>query len=76
MENIINLEMLVCDIILQMERPFKISQLFRAMSAKGIEDKNLILDVLDQLCDSGLVKYSEIDDDTWAYKSKVQLVNY
>lgn len=70
----INLEMLICDSILNMDRPFKISQLLNIMEAKGVNNKQLVLDILDQLCDSGLIKYSEIEDDIWAYKKSSTLV--
>lgn len=65
----INTEMTICNIILSMERPFKISQLLSQAERYHITNKDLVLDVLDQLCESGLVKYSEIENDVWAYKN-------
>lgn len=69
MENVrINAEMTVCNVILSMERPFKISQVIEESEKCGIKNRDLILDVLAQLCESGVIKYSEIEDDVWAYK--------
>lgn len=53
--------------ILNMERPFNVSDLFYRLAAKGITNRTLILEVLDELCDSGLIDYSEINDDCWAF---------
>lgn len=66
--NKINIEMSICDVILGMERPFKISQLLCETRKIGVENDDLVLDILDQLCESGKIKYSEIEDDVWAYK--------
>lgn len=62
----------ISEIILSMERPFKISQLFQEMERHDITDMTLVLEVLDQLCDSGLIKYSEVENDEWAYKKNLQ----
>ena len=70
----INMEMKVCDVILSMDRPFKISQLFEEMNEHQITDKDFVLEILDQLCESGIIKYSEIEDDVWAYKKMAQFV--
>lgn len=67
-----NPETIICDIILSMERPFKVSQLLQRMEENGINDKDMVLEVLDQLCDSGLIKYSEVDNDEWAYRNNIQ----
>lgn len=53
--------------ILSMERPFKVSDLFYQLYLKDIKDQALILRVLDELCDNGLINYSEINDDCWAF---------
>ena len=70
----INNELRICDIILSMERPFKISQLLQEMNRNGIYNEILVLEILDQLCDSGIIKYSEIEDDVWAYKKMLACV--
>lgn len=55
-------------VILEMERPFNISDLFYTLSHHhGIENRSLILAVLDELCESGAIDYSEIYDDCWAF---------
>ncbi len=55
--------------ILNMERPFSISDLFNYCRENlSIYNEELILDVLEELCDIGAVDYSEIYDDCWAYK--------
>lgn len=53
--------------ILQMERPFNVSDLFYKLDSIGIQNRALILEVLDELCDSGAIDYSEINDDCWAF---------
>ena len=70
--NRINMEMTICSIILGMEKPFKISQLLCEAHRYGIENDDLVLDILDQLCESGIIKYSEIENDVWAYKKIAQ----
>lgn len=68
----INMEMEACDIILGMDRPFRVSQLLNEAERRGISDKDLVLDVLDQLCESGIIKYSEVENDVWAYRKSPQ----
>lgn len=54
--------------ILTMERPFYLSDLFRLLETKyGITNRQLILKILEELCESGTIKYSEVVDDDWAY---------
>lgn len=45
--------------ILSMEKPFCISDLFSRMAQYGIEDRKLILQVLDELYDEGVIKYQK-----------------
>lgn len=56
-------------VILEMERPFKMSDLFSALKEKSIYDKWLILSVLEQLMNSGLVTTSDVEDDMALYRS-------
>ena len=56
-------------VILEMERPFKMSDLFAALKEKNIYDKWLILSVLEQLMNSGLVTTSDVEDDMALYRS-------
>lgn len=63
------LETEICDIITSMEIPFTCEQLLKYTAKKGISSSDTVLNVLDQLCDSGIVRYTMLDDnDTWTYK--------
>ncbi len=54
--------------ILSMERPFNVSNLFYLLETKcHITNRQLILNILEELCESGVIKYSEIIDDRWAF---------
>lgn len=55
--------------ILNMDIPFKLSQLYEVLENKGITDRELILDVLNQLYEKGLVDYASVEDDTLEYES-------
>ena len=55
--------------ILNMEIPFELSQLYEVLESKGITDRELILDVLNQLYEKGLVDYASVEDDTLEYES-------
>ena len=57
--------------ILNMEKPFKLSQLYQVLKEKGIENQTLILDVLNQLYEIGLVDQTDVEDDTPGYKSNL-----
>ena len=47
--------------ILGLEKPFKLSQLFVCLESQyGISDRRIILDVLNSLLDSGLVKQTDV----------------
>ena len=62
------LRRIIRETILQMERPFNVSDLFYKLhSENNIQNRVLILEVLDELCDSGAIDYSEINDDCWAF---------
>ena len=54
--------------ILDMDKPFPISELFHKFQCKKITEKQLVLDILHQLLDSGLVEFSEIIDDMAIYQ--------
>lgn len=54
--------------ILRMERPFNVVDLFYTLEKDhDIQDRKLILDILDEMCESGVISYSEIYDDCWAF---------
>ncbi len=55
--------------ILNMNIPFKLSQLYEVLEKKGITDRELILDVLNQLYEKGLLDYASVEDDTLEYES-------
>lgn len=55
--------------ILEMEKPFKISDLFDRLAEKGIKDQTLIRKVLNQLLNVGLVEFSDVVDDIALYYS-------
>ena len=57
----------IANIIIEIEKPFSLLGLIHVCAQKGINDVDLILEVLDDLCESGIVNYSEIKDDCWAY---------
>lgn len=67
---IVNTKLVISRTILEMDIPFKISELYSKLDEKGIKDKALILDVLNQLYESGLVDYSSFEDDTFEYRSR------
>ena len=70
MENKTNLtsRAIIRQSILIMEQPFCLSELFKLLEAKhGITNRPLTLKILEELCESGAVKYSEVADDDWAY---------
>lgn len=55
-------------VIMGMERPFNVSDLFYKLEKEHqIKNRVLILEVLDELCESGRLSYSEIRDDCWAF---------
>lgn len=68
----IHLEMMICEFILEFDKPFKVSTVIKELERKGVSDQTLILRIIDQLCDSGHLKYSEVDNDEWAYKKTLQ----
>lgn len=57
--------------ILAMEKPFCIADLFIALDSRGVDDRNLILEVLDELYERGLIEYRRregvVDDPKWAF---------
>ena len=56
------------DAILAIDKPFNKTDLFYYMKHEhGIENRILICEVLDDLCDNGMLRYIEIEDDCWAF---------
>lgn len=64
-----NKESLIKQIILDMDKPFKMSDLFNELAKHNVFDKVVILDVLDSLINSGLVEYADVQDDVDVYCS-------
>lgn len=58
-------------IILSMKKPFCIADLFVVLDSEGISDRDLILEVLDELYARGLIEYRRregvVDDPKWAF---------
>lgn len=51
-----------------MKVPFNLSDLFELLEKEyEIKDRQLILDILEEMCESGVIKYSEVVDDCWAF---------
>ena len=63
---------IVTNIILNTKQPFNTTDLFTRLQEFEIENKDLVLDTLDNLCECGLVDYREIDNDCWAFITKVR----
>ena len=61
------LSRIIKETIIDMERPFNVSDLLYRLALKKVTNRTLILEVLDELCDNGLIDYSEINDDCWAF---------
>ena len=60
----------IAKLILELEKPFNLSDLFILCEFRfNVCNKRFILDILEELCDCGVVNYSEISDDCWAYSS-------
>ena len=60
----------VANLILKMDKPFNLSDLFILCEKQlNLKNRKFILDTLEELCDCGAVNYSEISDDCWAYSS-------
>lgn len=67
--NTVDVKAKISETILSMEKPFKLSQLYLTLEENGITDKYMILDVLNQLYESGMVDKTDVEDDTPEYKS-------
>lgn len=64
----VELRKIVRETILKIGQPFNTSDLYYRMRKDyGILNRILINEVLDELCESGAVDYSEIDDGVWAF---------
>lgn len=57
--------------IINMDKPFLLSDLFNKLAEQGITDKAQILGVLNDLINNGTVSQSEIKFGVWGYKSNL-----
>ena len=56
------------DIILSFDRPFNKTDLIYHMEHfHGIENRKLICEVLDDLCESEIIRYVEVEINCWAF---------
>lgn len=63
--------------ILTMDRPFNMSDLFYLLeTAYKITNRQLILNIVEELCESGVIKYSEVIDDCWAFEVVRRMPGY
>ena len=69
----VNTKIIISKTILAMNIPFKLSDLYAKLATQGIQDHALILDVLNELYENGLVDYSSIEDDTFKFCTKIVL---
>ena len=59
---------MIRECILEMSTPFQLSLLLSQLEEKhGISDRRLVLMVLDELRDDGLLEYNLKENDIWVY---------
>lgn len=58
-------ELIIQKTILEMNKPFRLSDLFEVLESKGITDKILILEKLNQLLNAGLILSSDVEYDSF-----------
>ena len=61
------MDLIIQKTILEMEKPFLMSDLFNKLALVGITDKEAILNILDELLNMGLVEYSDVNDELSVY---------
>lgn len=69
----VNTKIIISKTILSMNTPFKLSDLYKRLATQGIREHALILDVLNELYENGLVDYSSVEDDTFEFCIKIGL---
>lgn len=62
-------ELEICDVIFQINTPFTMSRLIEKCEQKEIANQELIVDILDQLYESGLIT-TDFESDVFMYKVK------
>jgi len=64
-----NLRSQIRDTILQFDDPFNLTDLiFCLKKYYGISNRTLIMTVLDELCENGIIEYSEVKPNCWAFQ--------
>lgn len=61
--NRVNTRTVIRQFILEMDTPFCLSDLFVRLRKKGVSDRELTLQVLDELYDDGLIEYVKVETD-------------
>ena len=60
------------NVIISLDEPFtKIDIIYLLMSKYGIENRLLIGEVLDNLCENQILRYVEIDTNRWAFVKNI-----
>ena len=61
---------IIIEAIIEMDKPFRITDLYIKLKQEhNIDDRKMILEVLQDLLNNGVVNYLEISDNVWAYSS-------
>ncbi len=72
----LTLRTIIRQTILSMDRPFSLSDLFRRLEDEHqITNHRLIMTILEELCESGVIEYADIDD-LWRYRVVSRLPAY
>lgn len=59
---------IIRETILGAEKPFNLADLYYMLETRhNITDRQLAMDIMDELCESGVVKFQEIEKDVWAF---------
>ena len=70
----VSTKIIISKTILSINTPFKPSDLYERLATQGIRGHALILDVLNELYENGLVDYSSVEDDT--FESRRSIYNF
>lgn len=68
------LELEISKIILRIEKPFTIKQLYIIFEKKDIKDRDFIIYVLGQLYEKGLLRYTLLNNGSYAYENIKRVV--
>lgn len=60
----------IVNLILEKDRPFKLSDLFKDLQKAGIKaERKVVLDILEHLYESNLIDRAEVEEDVWGFES-------